>query len=129
MENKDKELGYHEYPDDQYYLTLKNNFIHRQDKHIPYIYNFFPYFLNQYRKCDIFDEGTIKMWHFMGNCTFGDGKVYKVFSTPSLKLFPPLAQDYMLKYIHIARLILTLFKDKYDIPSITYPGVSPLKED
>lgn len=125
---KDELSRKHEYPDDQYYLTLKNNFIYRQDKHIPYIYNFFPFFLNQYRQSPIFDEGAIKMWHFMGNCTFGQGSL-KVFNTYSLRLFPPLAQDYMVGYINTARRILTIYKLKYNANSLIYPGLSPLYEE
>ena len=45
----DEQQGYHSYFDDQYYLTLKNNYVKRKDLHIPYEYNFWPFYTHLYQ--------------------------------------------------------------------------------
>ena len=64
----DEANGYHTYFDDQYYLTLKNRYIDRKDLHIPYEYNFWPFFIDQYKESILCDLGAVRMWHFMGGC-------------------------------------------------------------
>ena len=104
LEKCKTELGYFNIPDDQEWMLKKYNSVPR----LNYCYNVVASDMYRYLDNCLFDEGAVKLYHFVGTC-WG----VKLWQANTVRLYNEACQELMYNYIEEFNKVIKEYVNKY----------------